>query len=317
MKQVLLDKHMKEKKIDTLRHHSRKLIRELGMLQFNKGKKTTSYWHALIEISKEPDMTISKLGNSLLISTSAMSRIVNTLIEDKLVAFREGSDKREKYLSLTEKGQHELHYIDEFSNEKIIGAFEFLSEEDQNHIISAIHKYGEALEKGRLMREQVKIHTLSTSRALRKQIMAMIETIQRNEFFIPISPDINDGILRAEEEYYYHNTSNFWYAIDDQGSVIGCIGLKKINVKEGEIKKFFVDQRYRGKGVAQKLMDVLFKAALKHNFETLYLGTTDKFLAAQRFYEKHGFSRISKEELPSEFVLCPVDSVFFKGKVRP
>ena len=309
---------MKKNRIDNLRHVSRKLVRELGMLQLNKAhlKKTPQHWHALIEIAKEPNVTISKLGHLLLLSTSAMSRIVSALIDNELVAYREGSDKREKYLQITQKGEKEIANIDEFSNSKIKGAFEFLTDEDQEKIIHAIEKYGNALEKSRQLRDQVKIHRLSTPRPIRKQIINMIETIQKGEFSLPITDDINACILRAEEEFYYNNSYNFWYATDPNGTIIGSIGLKKIDDQKGEVKKFFIQQPYRGKNVAPKLMNALIQSAVKHGFKTLYLGTVDILHAAHRFYEKYGFERIQKQELPSQFETCPLDTVFFKVKVE-
>lgn len=309
---------MKKESINTLREVSRKLIRELGILQLNQAhlKKSPQHWHALIEIAKEPGITTSQLGNLLLLSVSSTSRIVNALIDQDLVSFKEGTDKREKYLYLTKTGQLEVANMDEFSNTKIKGAFEFLTEEDQGQIILAIQKYGEALEKSRLIREQVKIHTLSTSRAIRKQIVAMIEHIQKGEFLLPITDDINAGILKAEEEFYYNNSYNFWYAVDKNGAIIGSMGLKKIDAHTGEIKKFFVVQNYRGKGVAQKLMNTLVKAASKHHFQNLYLGTVDALHAAHGFYQKYGFLRVTQQQLPPEFQIGPLDTFFFKATVE-
>jgi predicted N-acetyltransferase YhbS len=43
----------------------------------------------------------------------------------------------------------------------------------------------------------------------------------------------------------------------------------------------------------------------------IFLGTTDKFLAAHRFYEKHGFTEVAKETLPVSFPLMAVDSRFY------
>lgn len=66
---------MKGKQIEALRHSARKLIRELGMLELdpkNSGK-TPGYWHALIEVSKSPGITISELGHLLLMSISTIS----------------------------------------------------------------------------------------------------------------------------------------------------------------------------------------------------------------------------------------------------
>jgi DNA-binding MarR family transcriptional regulator/N-acetylglutamate synthase-like GNAT family acetyltransferase len=309
---------MKKESIDALRHVSRKLIRELGLLQLNTAhlKKKPQHWHALIEIGKEPGITTSKVGALLLLSVSAASRVVNALINQGLVSFKDGVDKREKYLHLTEKGKIALHHIDNFSNVKIKGAFEFLTEDDQRQIIFAIQKYANALEQSRQVREQIKIHTLSTSRAIRQQIVSMIEEIQRHEFHLPITDALNACVLRAEEEFYYHNSTNFWYAVDAQGTIIGSIGLKKINAHSAEIKKFFVVKNYRGKGVASKLMETLVKAAGKHKFSYLYLGTVSILHSAHGFYKKYSFIQIPQEDLPADFSIGPLDTVFFKVKVE-
>lgn len=303
--------------IDKLRHCSRKLVRELGMLELNKNnvEETPGHWHALIEISKEPGITISQLGNLLLFSLSTMSRVVKSLVKNGFVNFLEGNDKREKYLYLTDKGLDEIKKIDAFSQSKICGAFEFLTKPEIKHIIDAISKYSEALEKSRSMREDIKIVTLSTSRTIRKQIINMIENIQKNEFAISINDTINLCVLRAEEEFYYEHTYNFWYAVDSNGKILGSIGLKKIDDQYGEIKKFFVIKEYRGKGVAQKLMSTLLKAASKHKFKFLILGTVDKLLAAHKFYNKHGFKQIASKDLPDKFERCVVDTVFFKAAI--
>jgi len=143
----------------------------------------------------------------------------------------------------------------------------------------------------------------------------MVEGIQKGEFKIPVTDEVNACILRAEEDFYYNNTSNFWYAVDGEGNVIGCVGLKRLDAENGELKKYFVDQRFRGRGVAQKLMATLLKAALKHGFKQLWLGTVENLAAAHRFYMKCGFKRIDEKELPVGFVKCHLDTLFFKGAV--
>lgn len=304
--------------INILRQHSRKLVRELGMLQLNKGsaEEQPSYWHTLIEINKQPDITISKLSQLLLISLPTLSRIVTSLIKDGLVTASDGADKRQRFLIVTEKGKEKIQYIDEYSNTKIKRAFHFLTVDDRVQLISAIEKYANALEKSRLVRDQIKILRLTTSRTLRKQIIHMVEQIQINEFQLPVTPELNASILKAEEDYYYHNTCNFWYAVDEQGTIIGCIGLKRLNAKRGEVKKFFTTASYRGMGIAQQLFQTLIKNALKHGFSELFLGTVDKLDAARRFYEKNGFEKIQKQSLPSGFEPCPIDTCFYKGLTK-
>lgn len=304
---------MKEKEIEELRSAARKLIRELGMLELDREnpQKTPGHWHALIEIAKAPGITISLLGRLLLMSISNMSRLVKSLVKNELLELKEGSDKREKSLFLTEKGQEEIQKINAFSDAKIQGAFEFLTAEEVKQIIHGIKRYGEALEKSRTMREEIKIVTLPTSRTIRRQIVQMISDIQKKEFCIPITHETNKGILKAEDEYYYDNSYNFWYAVNDEGKIVGSVGLKKIDAHYGEIKKLFVVKEYRSKGVAQKLMNTLFKAASKHQFEFLILGTVDKLHAAHKFYAKYGFTSMSQQDLPPRFEKNPLDTLFF------
>jgi DNA-binding MarR family transcriptional regulator/N-acetylglutamate synthase-like GNAT family acetyltransferase len=304
--------------IPNLRHVSRQLIRELGMLQLNNARqgKSHQHWHALIEIDKEPGITIANLSNLLLLSNSAASRIVDGLVKMGYVTVRSGIDKREKHLEITEKGKQEITVIDDFSHVRIKGALSFLEEKERMYILSALERYTYALKQSRLEREQLKILTLSTSRTVRKQIISMIESIQRNEFSLPITDKSNICVLKAEEEYYYNNSYNFWYVIAGDGTIIGSIGLRKIDDITGQIKKFFVHPNYRGKGVAQKLITKLVSIAIKHNFKELYLGTVDKLKGAQRFYEKKGFKAITKDQTPDNFELNPLDTVFMKGNIE-
>lgn len=305
-------------KVEALRQASRKMVRELGIIDLDKNLAgpTPQHCHALIEIGNEPGVTVSALSELLLMSVSAASRLATNLMERGYVETQDTVDRRQKGLSLTKAGKAELKKIDEFSNAKVEGAFKLLKHEDQKAILVAIQKYGQALEDSRKVESNVKILTLSTSRALRRQIVAMVENIQNNEFELNVDPKINSGVLKAEEDFYYENSYNFWYAVDEQGTVVGSIGLKKIDAQNGELKKFFVAKAHRGKGVAQKLFGALLKAAEKHGFQKLWLGTVDEFAAAHKFYEKCGFRRISAKTLPRDFQKCGVDTVFFTASLE-
>jgi len=309
---------MSQENIDNLRHYSRKMVRELGILEIEKDndKASPQRWHALIEISQNPKITVSQLSQNLVLHISTVSRILNSMVEDKLVQYDINSDRREKSLQITAKGLKELKRIDDFSNSKIVNAFRFLGEKDQNQIVEAIKKYSLALEKSRVSNEtkKIKILTVSTSRLLRQQIKTMVANIQKNEFVIPVTDETNACILDIESNFYYNNSYNFWYAVDDAGALIGCIALRKIDKNNGELKKLFVVKEYRGQKVAQALMSKLLKAAQEHKFQHLYLGTVDVLKMAQSFYLKYGFKKISKQDLPKSFDICNLDTLFLKAK---
>jgi predicted N-acetyltransferase YhbS len=43
----------------------------------------------------------------------------------------------------------------------------------------------------------------------------------------------------------------------------------------------------------------------------VFLGTTARFLAAHRFYEKNGFREIARQALPHSFPVMSVDTKFY------
>ncbi len=299
-------------RIALLRQSSRKLVRELGILQLDKSLagRTVEHCHAIVEIAQKPGVTVKELGSLLLLSPSQATRLVQRLIANGFVSIQKAVDKREKALMLTALGTEELERIDTFSKQKIEGAFGELTEKEQSDIIQAIEKYAQALEQSR--QKKYKILTLSTSRTLRKQIISMVEAIQKNEFQIPVTKEINSCILRAEEAFYYNNSYNFWYAVTEEGDLAGCIGLKMIDKQNGELKKLFVKKEYRGKGVAKMLLQTLLKAAKKHGFSTIWLGTVDVLTEAKSFYEKHYFMPIQDNALPKTFEKCLLDTNFYR-----
>jgi len=104
----------------------------------------------------------------------------------------------------------------------------------------------------------------------------------------------------------------FWVALDGN-RVVGTIGLSRINDYQAFLRHFFVAEEARGKekGVSKALLDTALRAAKDRNYRAVYLGTMEQFKAAQKFYLKNHFKCISREDLPLEMPVSPVDTVFY------
>lgn len=148
------------------------------------------------------------------------------------------------------------------------------------------------------------------------EIFDLILPIQREEFGIPITradqPD-----LENIAGFYQKGIGNFWLALAG-GKIIATTGL--IDTGDGNLvmRKMFLDPAWRGKdkGVSQKLMDTVITHAKNRGATAILLGTTDKFLAAHRFYEKNEFEEVAKEDLPPTFPVMKVDSKFYCYRLR-
>lgn len=146
-------------------------------------------------------------------------------------------------------------------------------------------------------------------------VIDVILPIQQEEFGIRIELKDQPDLLDIPN-FYQKGNGNFWVALCD-GTVVGTVSLLDIGNGQGALRKMFVKKAFRGSenGVAQKLLCGLLKWSKSKGLEEIFLGTTPKFLAAHRFYEKNGFLEIKKSELPAAFPLMVVDTKFYQYTV--
>ncbi len=142
-------------------------------------------------------------------------------------------------------------------------------------------------------------------------VVALILPIQQAEFDVPVTLADQPDLLNIPG-FYQKGQGNFWVALD-QGEVVGSIALLDIGEGRAALRKMFVARHHRGagSGLASQLLQTLLQWSREHGIQEIYLGTTEQFLAAHRFYEKHGFVRIGKAALPMTFAIMGVDTRFY------
>jgi len=149
------------------------------------------------------------------------------------------------------------------------------------------------------------------SKEYRSQVIDLILRIQREEFSISITADEQPDLSNIEG-FYQSGSGNFWVALVED-RVIGTISLLDIGNRQAALRKMFVNKSFRGTvhAVALKLLNTAISYANSCKVREIYLGTTEKFLAAHRFYEKCGFVEIDKPLLPKRFPFMVVDTKFY------
>jgi N-acetylglutamate synthase-like GNAT family acetyltransferase len=155
----------------------------------------------------------------------------------------------------------------------------------------------------------------------RNSLIEMILAIQQDEFQLPITygeqKDLHD-ITAA----YRIGAGQFWVAQAPNTPpdfVVGSLGLHDMGPghagkRQGALRKMFVRKEYRGggeQGVAAQLVKTLEGHAKRNGIAELYLGTTEAFKAAHRFYAKRGYTPLSADDLPDNFVRLAVDTRFY------
>ncbi|HNA61189.1 MAG TPA: N-acetyltransferase [Elusimicrobiota bacterium] len=140
--------------------------------------------------------------------------------------------------------------------------------------------------------------------------MASVITIRRAKIgdvramhkLLSVFAEKKELLPRAISELY-ENLQQFHVA-DDKGRVVGCCSLAVQWDNLAEVKALAVDPDFQGRGIGRKLLDACLKDAKT-------LGITRVFALTMKdgFFDKIGFSRVGKNDLPhkvwTECVRCP------------
>lgn len=142
-------------------------------------------------------------------------------------------------------------------------------------------------------------------------VIAVILPIQREEFGFSITaedqPDLSDI-----PGWYQTGAGQFWLAEQD-GRAVGTIALKDIGDGAVALRKMFVRPEGRGPaGAARALLATALEHARTHGVGEVWLGATERFQAAHRFYEKNGFTQVAADDLPAAFPRMAVDTRFYR-----
>jgi amino-acid N-acetyltransferase len=112
-------------------------------------------------------------------------------------------------------------------------------------------------------------------------------------------------MIRRSLGELYESIREFLVATDDDVRVIGCGALHVFWEDLAELKCLAVAESVQGHGVGRRLTDALWDAARELEIKTVFTLT-----AVPGFFEKSGYHRIDKADLPhkiwNECVRCPL-----------
>jgi amino-acid N-acetyltransferase len=112
-------------------------------------------------------------------------------------------------------------------------------------------------------------------------------------------------MIRRSLGEHYESIREFFVAVDDDGTIIGCAALHVFWDDLAELKCLAVAEQAQGRGVGRRLVEAIWNSARELEIKTVFTLT---YVAD--FFEKCGYHRIEKAELPhkiwNECVRCPL-----------
>ncbi|MHA2096363.1 MAG: GNAT family N-acetyltransferase [Candidatus Hodarchaeales archaeon] len=141
---------------------------------------------------------------------------------------------------------------------------------------------------------------------LNEEFFTWVYTKIREKYDIQILPtndlsyrDFADVIV--DEFAFFTPPEGIAYLLYVDEEVAGMGALRNINKDVGEIKRMYIRQKYRGKGLGKEMLQQLLKKAKKLGFTRIYLNTGPFMESARRIYQSLGF--VEREEYPGSEIL--------------
>lgn len=116
-----------------------------------------------------------------------------------------------------------------------------------------------------------------------------------------------DPDLCRFSEIYASEGNCYWVAQAASGRIVGGVGIGKLDEVWDvcELQKMYCLPEARGTKAAHALMAKALEYARRY-YARCYLETMENMIAAQKFYEKYGFERISEPLVPTAHFACDV-----------
>jgi ribosomal protein S18 acetylase RimI-like enzyme len=119
--------------------------------------------------------------------------------------------------------------------------------------------------------------------------------------------NINDELNNFPEKY--KEPEGAFIIAKDNSNIVGCVGIRKIENNICEMKRLFVNDNYKGKGIGKRLVEIIIEEAKNKNYKKIRLDTLGTMESALKIYYKNGFNKIEP------YYNNPGDNVIYLEKI--
>ncbi len=272
----------------------------------NKGYLGTSFsWpesRVIFEIYSNQGINATELCEHLNMDKGYVSRILAKLEEKgflsrKLVSGSKGIKK----LYLTNAGNQEAKQIDQNGDQQIYEKLKNMDKKDCDRLCEAMVLIENTLRKneknnidfeGTAMNIEIVLaytHTQEINTLFSEYTNMLIANDSSFQNYLELQ-HYDEEIIHLEEKYGM--PSGRLYLAYCNGEAAGCIGLKKIDDKNCEMKRLYVRPQFRGKKIGKLLVQKIIFDAKEIGYSYMLLDTLPFLGQAIHLYEKFGFYKI-------------------------
>lgn len=109
------------------------------------------------------------------------------------------------------------------------------------------------------------------------------------EYGLAPDPASTDADLRDIEHEYFSKGGSFDVIADENGKIVGSVGLFRISPDICELRKMYLGPQVRGQGLGRRLLENALAQAKALSFSRVELETASVLTDAISMYEAYGF----------------------------
>ena len=282
-----------------VRRFSRFYTRQLGLLDEGLLDSPFSLSEAriLFELAHHPGITATVLRETLTLDAGYLSRILRGLRRQGLIAARApAEDRRQRQLSLTDRGKRAFEQLDARSGEQVGAMLARLSGAERSGLIEAMGEIeslmGKAAENQAEAREEVLLRDPMPGElgwvVMRHGAIYSAEYGWDAEF-----EGLVAAIVGRFVKDYDPRVERCWIA-EVRGEPAGSVFLVKESETVARLRLLLVEPWARGHGVGSRLVEACLRFAREAGYTRITLWTNSLLHAARRIYERAGFRLVEE-----------------------
>lgn len=274
---------MEDDPATVLRRFNRSFTPRIGVLDesFLGTGRPLAAARMLFEIGLEDGTIVRSLRRRLDADSGYVSRLLRSLEGEGLIEVRDDpGDGRRRIARLTDAGRCAWDELDRRSDAIAADLLEPLTTAQTTRLVEALETVDRLLGCSSIVTEMVDPSSVLADHA-RRRYFAELDERFRDGF------DATDD--SADERSRMAPPRGAFLVLLDDGVVVGCGGLHRLDGGPAEIKRMWLDPRLRGLGMGRRLLADLESAARDLGCSDVVLDTNDVLTEAIAMYRAAGY----------------------------
>jgi DNA-binding MarR family transcriptional regulator/GNAT superfamily N-acetyltransferase len=282
--------------VNAIRAFNRFYTRKIGVLDGMASRPfSLAEARVLYELAHREQPTATDIRKELGLDAGYLSRIIRGFECRKLVARTQSkTDERQKFLSLTAKGQKVFAPLDERSNRDVAAMIEKLAPAERGRLLDAVQTIRTLLGDRPEPRTPYLLRQHQPGDmgwVVQRQGILYVREYGWDETFEALVAEIVAKFIKE----YDPKRERCWIAEKD-GAQVGAVFAVKGSDEVAKLRLLHVEPEARRLGIGKRLVEECVRFARQAGYKKMKLWTQSILYAARHIYEQAGFRLVREEK---------------------